>query len=92
MSTEKRVSWTSDGQPRVVITIEGWHDAFRFAWAMSHLQCEFADVARRIGGTLRRHVGPQRFNELHAHFTSNTKIGWIRDEEGEGCVAGSDGD
>lgn len=78
MSTEKRVTFNDYGEPHIVVTIDGWHDAFRFAWAMSHLQCDFSDVGRRIGGSLRRRIGSARFREMHEHFTGNTTLRWTR--------------
>ena len=81
MSTEKKVTFDAEGQPIVTVTIAGWHDAFRFAWAMSHLQCDFSDVARRIGGSLKRKVGAQAFADMSAHFTSNETYRWIRDDD-----------
>lgn len=80
MSIEKRVTFDGEGQPKVVITVTGWHDVFRFSWAMAHLQCDFADVARRIGGTLKRRIGAARFQAMNAHFTGNESLGWVRDD------------
>lgn len=79
MATEKRVTFNDFGEPKVVITITGWDDAFRFAWAMGHLQCDYADVARRIGGSLRRRIGAKEFRRLHEHFTGNRTIAWARE-------------
>ncbi len=81
MSVEKRVTFTEFGEPVVNIKITGFDDAFRFAWAMGHLQCDFSDVGRRIGGSLRRHIGAKRFRELHEHYTSNRTLAWVRDDE-----------
>ncbi len=82
MSTEKRVTFDPESnEPIVVITIKGWHDAFRFAWAMGHLQCDFSDVARRIGGSLKRQVGAKAFASMSAHFTSKETYRWIRDDD-----------
>lgn len=78
MATEKRVTFNDHGEPQVVITITGWDDAFRFAWAMGHLQCDFADVARRVGGSLRRRIGAAEFRRMHEHFTGDDRIGWAR--------------
>jgi hypothetical protein len=81
MSTEKRVTFDAEGQPVVTLTISGWHDVFRFAWAMGHLQCESADTARRIGGSLRRKLGAERFGEMNQRFTGKTTYAWVRDDE-----------
>ena len=81
MSTEKRVTFTEHGEPVVTIRITGYHDAFRFAWAMAHLQCDFADVGRRIGGSLRRRLGAKQFRAMHEHFTSSTPLSWTRDDK-----------
>lgn len=83
MSTEKRVTFNEYGEPVVVITIKGWDDAFRFAWAMGHLQCDFSDVARRIAGSLRRHMGSKNFGEFQHRYTSRTSLKWVRDDEDE---------
>jgi hypothetical protein len=83
VSVSKRVTWNEHDEPTVTIVIEGWSDAFRFAWAMGHLQCDFADVARRIGGSLKRRVGAAEFARFHAHFTSGP-ITWVRDDEPAG--------
>lgn len=80
MSVSKRVTFSDNGEPIVAITITGWDDAFRFSWAMAHLQCEFNAVARRIGGSLKRHLGAKRFQELHSHYTSGP-CSWARDEQ-----------
>lgn len=84
MAVEKRVTWTEHDEPIVAITITGWDDAFRFSWAMAHLQCDFSDVGRRIGGSLRRHIGASRFRELNKHFTSNRTLRWVRDDAERG--------
>lgn len=80
MSTEKRVTFNDRAEPHVVVTIDGWHDAFRFSWALAHLQCEFADLGRRIGASLRRRLGARQFAILQAPFTAGT-LTWARDEE-----------
>jgi hypothetical protein len=82
VSTEKRVTFNDRDEPVVVITITGWHDAFRFAWALGHLQVEFADLGRRIGGSLRRRLGAAEFRRLHRTFTSGS-LAWVRDEPEE---------
>lgn len=82
MATSKRVTFNEYGEPKVVVTIEGWHDAFRFAWALAHLQCDFADVGRRIGGSLRRRLGAKQFREFHARFTDGP-LTWVRDDPEE---------
>jgi len=79
MSTDKRVTFNEYGEPVVVITIKGWDDAFRFAWALAHLQCEFVDLGRRIAGSLRRRLGAERFRQFHARFTSGS-LHWGRDD------------
>lgn len=81
MATEKRVTFNDHGEPIVVVTITGWHDAFRFAWALAHLQCDFADLGRRIGGSLKRRIGAKAFRSQHAYFTGNEQIAWARDED-----------
>ncbi len=83
MSTSKRVTFDEYNQPHVIITIVGWDDAFRFAWALGHLQTDFADLGRRVGGSLRRRIGAEQFRTLHQRFTSNERIGWTRGEEDE---------
>lgn len=80
MATEKRVTFNDHGEPQVVVTITGWSDAFRFAYAMGHLQCDFSDVARRIGGSLRRRLGAAAFRDLHEHYTGGRTLAWVRDE------------
>lgn len=80
MSTEKRVTFNEHGEPTVVITIKGWDDAFRFAWAMAHLQCDFSDVGRRIAGSLRRKLGAARFAEWQQRFTGKRTLSWVRDD------------
>lgn len=91
MATDKRVTFNDYGEPVVVITIRGWDDAFRFAWALAHLQCEFVDLGRRIGGSLRRRLGAERFREFHARFTSGS-LHWARDDPDESEAQQSDHD
>lgn len=81
MATDKRVTFNEHGEPVVTLTITGWHDAFRFAWAISHLQCDFADVGRRIAGSLRRRIGAKAFADYQERFTSNRALAWVRDDE-----------
>ena len=69
MATSKRVTFNEHGEPKVVITIEGWSDTVRFGWAIQHLQCDFADVGRRIYGSLRKRLGAKRWRELELHYT-----------------------
>lgn len=79
MSVEKRVTFNDYDEPVVTITITGYDDAFRFGWALAHLQCESADLGRRIGGSLKRKLGAGEFRRLHAHFTSNKRLTWARE-------------
>lgn len=81
MATEKKVTFNAHGEPTVVVTITGWHDAFRFAWALGHLQVEFADMGRRIGGSLKRRLGAKGFTALNKHFTGNESLRWMRNDE-----------
>ena len=83
MSTEKRVTF-AHGEPVVTVTITGWDDAFRFAWAMAHLQCDFSDVGRRVAGSLQRKLGAKRFREWQSKFTGNKNLSWVRDDPPEG--------
>jgi len=80
MSTEKRVTFDAYGEPVVTITIKGWHDAFRFAWAMAHLQTDFSGVGRRIGSSLRRRLGAAKFKDWQLHFTGGETYRWARDD------------
>lgn len=82
MAAEKRVTWSESGEPTVTITMTGWDDAFRFAWALAHLQCEFADLGRRIGGSLRRKIGGKAFQERQRPYVSNGTLQWLRDDHG----------
>lgn len=84
MSTEKIVTFTEHGEPVVTIRITGWDDAFRFAWAMGHLQCDYADVARRIAGSLRRRLGAKAFREMNERFTSSRSLAWVREDPPDG--------
>lgn len=90
MTTEKRVTFNEEGAPVVTLTITGWHDAFRFAWAMSHLQCDFSDVGRRIGGSLRRNLGAARFKDMNQHFTGKETYKWVRDDDLLASVEGGE--
>jgi hypothetical protein len=58
----------------VVITLEGHHDVFRFAWAMRHLQCEFSAVGGKIMDGLKRKLGAERYNQLEDHFTGRVPL------------------
>lgn len=78
MSTDKRVTFNEHGEPVVTVTILGWDDAFRLSWALAHLQCDFADVGRRIGSSLRRKLGAVRWREMHARYSSGP-VEWARD-------------
>lgn len=80
MAIEKMVTFDGDGQPKVVVTVTGWSDVFRFSWALAHLQCEFADMARRIGGSLRSRIGAAEFRAMNRHFTGDESLRWVRDE------------
>lgn len=80
MATEKRVTFNECGEPVVNITITGWSDAFRFAWALAHLQTEFCDLGRRIGCSLKRRMGAKRFGEMHALYTGTATHQWVRDD------------
>jgi len=84
MATSKRVTFNDEDEPVVTITITGYHDAFRFSWALAHLQIEFADLGRRIGRSLRRKLGAERFNEMNRHFTSNDHPTWTREDHPDG--------
>ena len=81
MSVEKRVTFTEHGDPVVTVKIVGYSDAFRFAWALAHLQCDFAGVGERIGASLRRRLGAARFRALHLQFTGNENLKWARGDE-----------
>lgn len=69
MAISKRVTFNDHGEPKVVITVEGWSDAVRLAWALQHLQVEFGELGRRIYGSLRKRLGAKRWREYEAHFT-----------------------
>lgn len=81
MSTEERVTFTEAGEPVVTVRIYGYYDAFRFAWALAHLQCDFAGVGRRIGMSLSRRLGEKEFRALHKHFTGDEEHAWARDDK-----------
>lgn len=81
MAVRKRVIFNAADEPVLTVTVTGHHDVFRFAWAMAHLQCDFSDVGRRIAGSLKRHMGVERFREIHEHFTSNKTLRWVRDDD-----------
>lgn len=70
MTTKKqRITFDEHGAPKVVITIEGWADALRFAWAMRHLPHDFAAVGSSVQKSLKRKLGARRYSELCLHFT-----------------------
>lgn len=74
MSLHKRVTFNDHDEPKVVITVEGWHDVVRFNEHMLRGQCEFGDLARRIYGSMKRHVGSSRTKQLVDHCTG--KVPW----------------
>ena len=78
MSVSRIVEFAEDGDPTVTVTVTGSHDVLRFTYAMSHLQCEFADVARKIGGTLKRRWGAKTFRDLHKRLVGTDTYPWIR--------------
>lgn len=71
--TTKRLTF-NDGEPKLVITVVGHSDVFRFAWAMQHLQCDFADVGFRVYDGLKRRMGAKRFRQLEEHFTGRKPL------------------
>lgn len=79
MAIEKRVTFNQHGDPRVVITIEGWSDVVRFGWAIQHLQCEFSALGRRMYDSLRRKVGTKRWREIEMHYTGRRTLAWRRE-------------
>jgi len=68
VSLEKRMAWTEHGDPVLTITAAGHSDVYRLACHLERGQCEFADLGRRIIGSLRRRWGARKLAALERQY------------------------
>lgn len=68
MSIQAKRSTTKGGDPRLVVTVEGTHDVYRFADHLRHGQCEFADVGHDTVRYLKRKLGRGGFGWLQRYM------------------------
>ncbi len=69
MSLAKKVTFDAEGQPKVVIVVEGWSDVIRLNEHLLKGQCEFGSLARRIYASCNRKHGARRVRQLILHCT-----------------------
>lgn len=72
MSIDKKVTFNAYGEPKVVITLQGWSDVLRFTDRMFGWQCEFGDTARRIHLSIRKRLGAKEHRRVNDHFLGRT--------------------
>lgn len=56
----RRLHWTADGDPVLIIEAKGVHDVYRLAHHMQHGQVEFAKIGYRVVAGLKRKLGRDR--------------------------------
>lgn len=64
----KRLTRTKHGDPLLTIKVEGTSDVYRFAHHLTHGQVEFARVGRRSLRSLKKQLGPKRYQWLLRYF------------------------
>lgn len=68
MIRASRMTFNEYGDPRVTITLEGWHAVYRFADRMTELQCEFAAEGRKILRSCKRRLGTEQYHKYQEHL------------------------
>jgi hypothetical protein len=68
MIRASRMTFNEHGDPRVTITLEGWHDVYRFADRMTGLQVEFAREGNKILRACRRRLGKASYHRFQEHL------------------------
>lgn len=68
MSLTKRVTWNEHGDPMLTIKVVGHSDVYRLACHLERGQCEFADMGRRVIGSLRRRWGARKLAALESYY------------------------
>ena len=67
-----RIYWRRDDidreEPVYTITVEGWHDAFRFADHLQRGQCEFADIGFRLERRMKKRTGAKAWKNFRSRF------------------------
>ena len=84
MSYEARTYDTDQGDPVVVLVVKGVHDVSRIVQALTHGNCEQADLGFRLVARLKRHPkGRMALALLKAHGGAD-----FTDPDDEDLVAG----
>lgn len=71
MSLSKRLVQRGNHPSELVltITVQGAHDIYRLARHLESGQCEFADLGRRTLRSLRKAMGPNRYEYMEDAMT-----------------------
>lgn len=68
MSIDARRTTTKGGDPRLIVTVTGAHDVYRFADHLKRGQCEFADVGMDTMRYLKRKMGKAGFDWIYRYM------------------------